>query len=134
MRAGELFVSTTQGKFKGINTDIDEDGKPIVVGVRESGKQVLVSQMSDGTRDQLFLSFRLASLEKYSASAEPLPFIADDILVHFDDERSEATLDLLAEYGKSNQVLLFTHHLSVREKAAKLEKDGLASIVDLVGS
>ena len=134
MRAGELFVSTTQGKFKCINTDIDEDGKPIVVGVRESGKQVLVSQMSDGTRDQLFLSFRLASLEKYSASAEPLPFIADDILVHFDDERSEATLDLLAEYGKSNQVLLFTHHLSVREKAAKLEKDGLASIVDLVGS
>ena len=87
--------------------------------------------MSDGTRDQLFLAFRLASLENYAASTEPLPFIADDILVHFDDERSAATLDLLAEFAKTNQVLLFTHHSRVRDDANRLEAKGLANIVEI---
>ena len=73
--------------------------------------------MSDGTRDQLFLAFRLASLENYAASTEPLPFVADDILVHFDDERSAATLDLLARFAETNQVLLFTHHERVAVQA-----------------
>ena len=30
--------------------------------------------MSDCTQDQLYLAFRLASLEKFSAEGEPLPF------------------------------------------------------------
>jgi uncharacterized protein YhaN len=55
--------------------------------------------MSDGTRDQLFVAFRLASLEGYGDSAEPLPFVADDILVHFDGPRAKASLGLLAEFG-----------------------------------
>lgn len=42
-------------------------------------------------------------------SAEPMPFIVDDILVHFDDERSKATLGLLAELAKKTQVIMFTH-------------------------
>jgi uncharacterized protein YhaN len=85
--------------------------------------------MSDGTRDQLFLAFRLASLENYGAATEPLPFIADDVLVHFDDDRSAATLELLAEFGRRNQVLLFTHHRSVRDLAEPLAARGLANIV-----
>ena len=35
--------------------------------------------MSDGTRDQLYLSLRLAFIENYCTNEEPLPFIADDI-------------------------------------------------------
>jgi uncharacterized protein YhaN len=73
--------------------------------------------MSDGTRDQLFLAFRIASIEQYCAAAEPLPFIADDLLVHFDDERSAATLELLGKLAQTTQVLLFTHHASVRDMA-----------------
>ena len=75
--------------------------------------------MSDGTRDQLYLAFRLASLENHAASTEPLPFVADDILVHFDDPRSVATLDLLAKFGETNQVLLFTHHERIRDAGAE---------------
>ena len=45
--------------------------------------------MSNGTRDQLYLALRLASLEKYMESSEPMPFIVDDILVDFDDECSQ---------------------------------------------
>ncbi|MBY2935667.1 YhaN family protein [Rhizobium leguminosarum] len=130
-RAGELFAFTTCGEFAGIDTDIDDKGVPVVVGRRHSGATVSVAAMSDGTRDQLFLAFRLASLENYGASTEPLPFIADDILVHFDDERSAATLDLLARFAETNQVLLFTHHKSVREDGRRLEERGVASIVEI---
>ena len=76
-------------------------------------------------------AFRLASLENYAASTEPLPFVADDILVHFDDERGGATLDLLARFGESNQVLLFTHHKSIRDDARRLAEQGLAAIVEI---
>lgn len=130
-RASALFASTTRGEFEGIETDIDDKGTPVVVGRRASGGAIPVSAMSDGTRDQLYLAFRLASLENYAAAAEPLPFVADDILVHFDDARGAATLDLLALFGAQNQVLLFTHHKSVRDEARRLEDEGLASIVEL---
>lgn len=130
-RAGELFTATTLGEFAGIETDIDDKGHPVVVGRRANGGIAAVATMSDGTRDQLFLAFRLASLENYASATEPLPFIADDILVHFDDERSRSTLDLLAEFGKTNQVLLFTHHRSVRALAEPLAQRGLANIIDL---
>lgn len=130
-RASELFAATTLGEFSGIETDIDDKGQPIVVGRRANGGIVSVATMSDGTRDQLFLAFRLASLENYAGATEPLPFIADDILVHFDDDRSRSTLDLLAEFGRTNQVLLFTHHRSVRTLAEPLVANGLANIIDL---
>jgi hypothetical protein len=39
-----------------------------------------------------------------------LPFLADDLFVNFDDERSEAGFRVLAELAKSTQVLFFTHH------------------------
>jgi uncharacterized protein YhaN len=102
-----------------------------VKGRRANGETESVATLSEGTRDQLFLAFRLASLERYGESAEALPFIADDILVHFDDSRSRATLRLLGEFGKVNQVLLFTHHESVRDAAAELVKEGVASVVKL---
>lgn len=130
-RAAELFAFCTKGEFDGIETDIDKKGSPVVVGRRKSGALVPISAMSDGTRDQLFLAFRLASLENYAASTEPIPFIADDILVHFDDDRSSATLDLLARYGETNQVLLFTHHRRILDDARRLEKQGLTSIIEI---
>ncbi|MBV8357384.1 MAG: AAA family ATPase [Deltaproteobacteria bacterium] len=130
-RAGELFRLATRGSFAGIATDVDADGNPVVVGKRASGEQVPYHLMSDGARDQLFLAFRLASIEDYCVHAEPLPFIADDLLIHFDDDRSAETLALLAELGRTTQVLLFTHHRSVRDAAGPLAAQGTAWIVDL---
>ena len=53
------------------------------------------------------------------------------ILVHLDDERGAATLDLLARFAETNQVLLFTHHKSVRDDARRLEEQGSATIVEI---
>ena len=132
LRAGALFQSMTEGEFVGIDTGVGQDDMPFVVGVRANGGRAITREMSDGTRDQLFLAFRLASLEKYGdESGEPLPFVADDILVHFDDTRAKATMRLLAEFGERNQILLFTHHESVRDAAAELGRQGLANVVTL---
>ncbi len=76
--------------------------------------------MSDGTRDQLYLALRLATLEWRLKTSEPLPFIVDDILINFDDERSRAALVVLANLSQRNQVILFTHHQTIVEQAESL--------------
>ena len=55
---------------------------------------------------------RLASLEGYLAKHDnnAPPFIVDDILIRFDDERSIHTLQALARLAERMQVIFFTHH------------------------
>ena len=132
-RAGEVFAASTAGAFSGVDTDVNAEGLPVVVGRRSDGAEVPAKMMSDGVRDQLYLAFRIASIESYAKATEPLPFVADDLLVHFDDERSAAALGLLAELGRTTQVLLFTHHRSIKSAAAPLVARNLATIIDLGG-
>jgi len=129
-RAGEVFAAATAGAFAGIGYDV-HDGRPVVVGVRPDGNSVGIEAMSDGARDQLFLAFRVASLKQYCEDAEPLPFVADDLLVNFDDDRTGAILPLLADLGDTTQVLLFTHHRMVRDSAKRLVSEGRAPIVEI---
>ena len=77
--------------------------------------------MSDGTLDQLYLSLRLATLEQHLSKGEPMPFVVDDILIGFDDNRTRICLEVLSELSLSTQVLLFTHHRRVLELAGELE-------------
>ena len=82
--------------------------------------------MSDGTRDQLYLALRIATLERYLSQpgAEPLPLIVDDILLNFDDARSEATLSVLGELAALTQVMFFTHHSRLVELARRVIPPG----------
>lgn len=119
-RAGEVFAALTLGRYAGLRSDFDDRDEPVLVGFREDGKRVRVEGMSSGTRDQLYLALRVATLERYLAQAEPLPFVVDDILIHFDDERSAATLEVLAGLSARTQVILFTHHARLRDLALGL--------------
>ncbi|MFC1552555.1 AAA family ATPase [Candidatus Latescibacterota bacterium] len=117
-RAGEIFSKLTLGSFEGLTTDFGNKDEDILVGVRSDGKEsVRVDGMSDGTADQLYLALRLASLEQYFKTHPPIPFILDDILVNFDDDRSVATLKILAELSQRTQVIFFTHHSHIVEIA-----------------
>jgi len=109
-RAGELFSKITCGSFDGLQTIYSDKDEPILVGARPSGELVDVSGMSDGTVDQLYLSLRLAALEKHLESCEPMPFVVDDILIRFDDDRALATLKILENLTGKTQVIFFTHH------------------------
>ena len=66
--------------------------------------------MSQGTRDQLFLSLRLAAIDQHLDGRGPFPVIVDDLLVQFDDDRAMATFDVLSELSRRTHVLFFTHH------------------------
>lgn len=120
-RASEHFSALTLGSFEGLITDFNDKDEPVLAGIRPGGVRVYVEGMSSGTRDQLYLALRLASLEKYMESAEPMPFIVDDVLVDFDDARSQAALNALAELAEKTQVIVFTHHSQVVEQSRQLE-------------
>ncbi|TVQ96751.1 MAG: hypothetical protein EA399_15205 [Desulfovibrionales bacterium] len=132
--ASRYFAALTLESFSGLRSDVDDKGHPILVGVCVDGSMKTVAEMSFGTRDQLYLALRLATLEWRLESHEPMPLIADDILINFDDQRTEATLRALADLGRHNQVILFTHHGWVVEKAKVLSRSDLGGdqVSDLV--
>ena len=109
-RASELFGRITLGSFTGLRPEHGDNDTAVVVGVRPDGGGLGIGAMSDGTRDQLYLALRLASLERHVSRSEPMPFVVDDILIKFGDDRSRATLEALAEFAETAQVLFFTHH------------------------
>lgn len=125
--AGRIFAELTCGSFAGIRADYDEKGTPVLVGVRpDDGGVVGVAGMSDGTADQLYLSLRLAGLLDYLERNEPMPFIVDDILIQFDDQRAVAALKALGELSQKTQVIFFSHHRHLLTLAEKtLDKETL---------
>ncbi|MCI0667887.1 MAG: hypothetical protein L0Y43_07515 [Methylococcaceae bacterium] len=130
-RASDHFAVLTRGSFEGLRTDFSDKDQPVLVGIRPNQEQIQVEGMSSGTRDQLYLALRLASLEKYMERSEPMPFIVDDILVDFDDERSESALNALAALARKTQVILFTHHSRVVEQARELKTSAPVQVHEL---
>lgn len=126
--AGAYFAKLTCDSFCRLEVDDTEDGNRLVA-VRSPSQDrdeefLTVEELSDGTRDQLFLALRLAGIEQHLARHGPMPIIVDDILVNFDDERAAATLRCLAELGKKTQVLIFTHHRHLVKLAKQNLEEG----------
>lgn len=119
-RTTELFKQITRGSFQGVRAEFDDTGQPVLVGVRQGGKEIVTLEgMSDGTADQLYLALRLAGLQDYLERNEPIPFIVDDILIKFDDDRAVAALRALERLSEQTQVIFFTHHRHLLELARK---------------
>jgi uncharacterized protein YhaN len=106
-RAAALFPVLTLGRYTGLRVGLD---RQIILCVRHDGKEVDVSGLSEGAQYQLYLALRLATIERYLASHDALPLVLDDVLLHFDDERSRAAFEVLGELSRRMQVLFFTHH------------------------
>jgi len=56
---------------------------------------------------------------------EPLPFIADDLFMTSDEQRVLPLLQILAELGRTTQVIAFTHHQHVVDIAMTLPAAGV---------
>lgn len=126
-RAGELFAILTCASFQTLQLEFDEHDNAQLAGMRQDGRRVPVAGMSTGTTDQLYLALRVAAIEDYLDHAEPMPFIADDLFINFDDKRAAAGFQVLGELAKKTQVLFFTHHehlLEVARKALGVPIDG----------
>lgn len=114
--AGELFATVTDGAFAGLRVDYGEDDRPMIRAVRSDGGGVAVDGLSEGTRDQLYLSLRLGAI---ATGGHALPVVCDDLLITADDDRAGAMLRVLAAASQRSQVLLFTHHEHIVEIARR---------------
>ena len=81
---------------------------------------VAVTGLSDGTRDQLVTSVRLAAAQDCA-----LPFIADDLFVNADDGRAARGFQTLADLARERQVIYLTHHAHLVEVARSAVGGGL---------
>ncbi len=119
-RAGAFFRRMTLNAFMDLSIGFAENDQMMLLCVRADGRKVPVEGLSEGTRDQLYLALRLASLERYVEQGDPPPLVVDDILINFDDQRAGATLVLLGELAEKTQVLFFTHHRRLLELAREV--------------
>ncbi|HSV24910.1 MAG TPA: AAA family ATPase [Xanthobacteraceae bacterium] len=110
VRARSLFTDLTDGAYTGLRADINEKGETILIAEEALRGSLEVDALSDGTVDALYLALRLAVVQEHNATREPLPFVADDLLLNLDNSRAQAALRTLAAIAASSQVLLFTHH------------------------
>jgi uncharacterized protein YhaN len=116
-RANALFPALTCERYARLETDVDERDEDILIAITTDGDRRRVPELSDGTREQLFLALRLAAIERHVATAEAVPVLFDDVLLESDDDRAQRILAALAELAAKTQVVVLTHHRHLVEIA-----------------
>jgi len=104
----EYFRELTGGRYP--HVEINPDGLEITVYSDEKGDRLDIDgEMSTGTRDQLYMSVRLAMIPAVAGGKKP-PIIMDDALVYFDPERREKAFKILRKLAEEHQVIIFSCH------------------------
>lgn len=111
-RIGAAFAELTEGAYTGVHSREDERGTArLILRSRDLPEgEIEVDQLSEGTRDQLFLALRLVAIADQAASGTVVPFVGDDILQSFDDRRAAAAFRALLRLSETTQVILLSHH------------------------
>ncbi|MFC4403171.1 ATP-binding protein [Gracilibacillus xinjiangensis] len=102
--ASSYFVQLTNAKYKEIF--IPNENEWIKV-MDTDGFVFTIAELSQGTKDQLYIALRLA-LSRIASAEIRLPFLIDDGFVHFDPKRKAFILQVLEEISKEHQVFYFT--------------------------
>lgn len=118
-RASNAFKMISRGAYQTLTTQPDKDGE-VLVAVGANGSSKIATDLSKGTRFQLYLALRVAGYEEFVQTRSPVPFVTDDILETFDDFRAAEALNLLAEMAKVGQVIYLTHHRHLCDIATRV--------------
>jgi len=110
--AGERLSVLTGGRYARVRAS--EDGVELFAVTRD-GKEVSAETLSRGTREQLYLAFRLAVIAELFEARGAVPVVLDDVLVNFDLERARGAARALRDLSQTHQVLAFTCHTLVAE-------------------
>ncbi len=121
--ASEYLSQLTCDKYQKVWTPLGEKALFVDDDVKQS---LRVEQLSSGTREQVFLSLRLAMIKDFAARGVELPLILDDVTVNFDQIRTEAAVETLLNVADDGQqIMLFTCHLHL---AHLFENDGIEPV------
>jgi uncharacterized protein YhaN len=117
--ASEAFRTISRDAYSGLASQPRRENE-ILVAVAADNSSKIASELSKGTRFQLYLALRVAGYHEFATQRDPVPFIADDIMETFDDFRAEEALRLFAEMGQVGQVIYMTHHRHLCDIARKI--------------
>lgn len=115
-RASEAFSIISRGAYSKLVTQ-PSNGSELLIAKGADGSSKIASELSKGTRFQLYLALRVAGYHEFARTHTPAPFLADDIMETFDDLRAEEAFRLLSGMAAQGQVVYFTHHRHLCEIA-----------------
>jgi uncharacterized protein YhaN len=106
--ASKYLKRFTEGRYTRVWAPL---GKNALRVDDDQGRALGVELLSQGTREAVFLSLRLALVATYARRGAVLPLILDDVLVNLDVRRAKAAAAVLLDFAKhGHQVMLFTCH------------------------
>ncbi|MFI8686852.1 AAA family ATPase [Rossellomorea sp. NPDC077527] len=109
-QAEEIFRELTEGHYQRIFLLEDE----MIKVERKDGSVFHAVELSQGTKEQLYISIRFALIQSFR-DKYPLPVLIDDGVVNFDQDRTQAFLKLLRKMAVSHQMIFFTCHPHVKD-------------------
>ena len=125
--AQEFFSKVTGHRYPKLYVPV---GQQTVTVSDDTGSTKQPSELSRGTREQLYLALRFGLIREFGEHAEPLPVVVDEALVNFDPERANRAAESFAELTQTNQVLVFTCHPNIAELFATVAG---AVVIDITG-
>lgn len=126
--AVEIFMETTNGRYSDLRYDI---GTKKIIVERPTGETLEESQLSKGTRDQLYLAIRVALGEKILGDS-PGFFIMDDAFLSSDENRLQSQVELLENLSKKGwQIIYFTMKKEALETISKITENKVLTLTTL---
>ena len=90
--------------INGHNIKLTKEGEKIEL---TNGNMLTSDVLSFGTKEQLFLSLRVA-IANFHSSGRQLPLLFDDIFAYWDNKRIDRGIELFKKLAKDRQVIIFT--------------------------
>jgi uncharacterized protein YhaN len=119
--ASRYMARLTSGQYRRIWTPLAHD---VLLVENADGQSLPVDVLSRGTREQLFLSVRLALVATFARRGVNLPMVLDDVLVNFDVGRAQRAAEVLTEFAAAgHQLLFFTCHEHIWHMLNGLDAD-----------
>ena len=127
--AEKFFADITEGRYRRVYAPLGEQTITVTDADRRAKDP---SELSRGTREQLFLSLRFGLIRELGQRTKPFPVVVDEVLVNFDPQRALRAAIAFLELSRTNQVLVFTCHPTVVELFRRAASDAVAEAPEVV--
>lgn len=107
--ASGYLSKITAGRY--VRLMLQDDSGDLMVFEQASQFPITVDEsLSQGTRDQIYLSIRFALMDHLDENQERLPAFLDEVFVNWDQERRMLGYQILKDLAARRQVFVFTCH------------------------